>query len=198
MIGNVWLADGNDTLHNSGHIAGDVDLGTGADLFKGWDGTVEGTIHGGAGNDSIGGGVSDDLIFGDNGNDVLKGNGGDDTLVGGAGRDFLTGGLGSDTFDFNSKTDSAAGAQRDHILDFTSSEDVIDVSTIDADSGSGGNQAFHFIGANAFTVGVAGDLRAVNSGANTIVSGDTNGDGNADFSILVEGVMGLTAGDFVL
>ncbi len=74
---------------------------------------------------------------------------------------------------------------------------MIDLSGIDAKSNVNGNQAFHFVAAGNFTHTI-GDLIAVNSGANTIVSGDTNGNGAADFSILVVGATGLTAGDFIL
>ena len=188
---------GIDTIRNSGLIDGNVDLGAGADLFKGWFGTVDGDIHGGLGFDTIGGGAGQDVIFGDNGNDVLKGGGGNDILTGGTGRDTLRGGLGDDSFNFNSVNDSAVGAQRDHIVDFAQGEDVIDVSTIDANAGVGGNQTFDFIGNAAFS-NTAGELRAMNSGGNTIVAGDRDGDGNADFQILVVGVTGLTEGDFVL
>ena len=188
---------GDETVLNLGTIIGDVDLGAGADLFKGWNGIVDGEIHGGLGFDTIGGGAGEDVIFGDNGNDVLKGGGGNDILTGGTGRDTLRGGLGDDSFNFNSVNDSAAGVKRDHIVDFAKGEDQIDVSTIDANAGAGGNQDFTFIGNTAFS-NTAGELRAVNSGGNTIVAGDRDGDGNADFSILVVGVTGLTEGDFVL
>jgi serralysin len=197
MDGNVVLGAGNDVLRNAGDVSGDVDLGTGNDLFKGWDGTVDGSIHGRAGNDTIIGGISDDAIFGDSGNDVLKGGQGDDTLNGGPGRDLMRGGAGLDTFDFNKTSDSAVGAQRDHILDFSKADDVIDVAGIDAKTGVGGNQAFHFIGAMAFS-GTKGELRAINVGADAKVLGDVDGDGHADFSILVADVSNLHAGDFVL
>ena len=196
--GDVEQQGGNDFFRNGGNVLGDIDLGTGMDLFKGWGGTVDGTIHGGGGNDTIYGGLSDDAIFGDAGADVLKGGSGDDTLIGGPGHDFLKGGPGSDTFGFKALADSAANAQRDRILDFHHGEDVIDISSIDAKAGVNGNQAFHFIGAADFSGTTKGDLHAVNSGANTLVEGDTNGDGTANFSILVIGVHGLTTGDFIL
>ena len=188
---------GNETIVNRGTMDGNVDLGKGADLFKGWFGAVDGEIHGGIGFDTIGGGAGEDVIFGDNGNDVLKGGGGHDILTGGTGQDTLRGGLGDDSFNFNSVNDSAVGAQRDHIVDFAKGEDVIDVSTIDAKAGVGGNQAFTFISATAFS-GTAGELRAYNSGTDSKVFVDRDGDGHADFSILVMDVSGLHAGDFVL
>ena len=45
---------------------------------------------------------------------------------------------------------------------------------------------------------VAGQLRIARSSDQTIVSGDVNGDGLADFSIEITGAMALTASAFVL
>jgi Ca2+-binding RTX toxin-like protein len=195
--GDVELGGGADFFRNSGQLWGDVDLGGGNDLFKGRGGTVDGTIHGRGRNDTINGGAADDAIFGDNGNDLLKGGDGDDTLTGDNGRDVMRGGLGSDTFDFNGVNESAVGGQRDRIEDFSKIEDFIDLSTIDARTGAG-NQAFDFIGTQGFH-GVKGELRATaTASGNTIIAGDTDGDASADFQILVQGVTGLTAGDFVL
>ena len=75
--------------------------------------------------------------------------------------------------------------------------DMIDVSHIDANTTVGGNQAFVFIGAAGFH-GVAGELRSANSGGNSIVAGDVDGDGTGDFSILAAGVTNLTGSDFFL
>ena len=197
QLNAVYGGAGNETIINRGAMNGNVDLGAGYDSFKGWSGTVDGTIHGRGGNDTIAGGISDNAIFGDGGADVLKGGQGDDTLTGGSGRDLMRGGPDFDTFDFNNTTDSAAGAQRDHILDFSKADDVIDLAGIDAKTGVAGNQAFHFIGSTAFS-GTAGELRAFNSAANAIVAGDVDGDGHSDFSILVEDVRNLHAGDFML
>ena len=72
---------------------------------------------------------------------------------------------------------------------------TIDLSTIDARIG-GGNQAFHFIGTHAFTRH-AGELRFTDQGATCLVQGDVNGDGRADFDILVKAAT-LHQGDFVL
>jgi len=189
---------GNETVINHGRIEGDVDLGAGNDLFKGGGGSVDGDIRGRGGNDTLIGGVSDDAIFGDFGDDVLRGAEGDDTLTGGTGRDIMTGGVGSDTFDFNKTIETAVGGERDRITDFSQGEDVIDVAGIDAKSGVGGNQAFTFIGAAAFS-NSAGELRvSTTASGNTIIAGDTDGDGSADFHILATGVTGLTVGDFVL
>ena len=195
--GNVKQDGGSDYFRNGGQVVGNVDLGADNDLFRGGGGTVDGNIHGRAGNDTIIGGISDDAIFGDSGEDVLKGGSGDDTLTGGNGHDIMRGDAGSDTFDFNRAVESVAGSDRDHINDFSKGEDVIDVSGIDANTGVGGNQSFSFVGSAAFS-GTAGELRAINSGPNAVVAGDNDGDTVADFLILVAGVHGLTVGDFIL
>jgi serralysin len=53
------------------------------------------------------------------------------------------------------------------------------------------------VGTNAFS-NVAGELRQAASGANTLIEGDVNGDGAADFSILLKGTYSLGSGDFNL
>ena len=54
-----------------------------------------------------------------------------------------------------------------------------------------------FLGNQAFT-GHAGELTYKFSGAKTIVSGDFNGDGAADFQIVLKGHIALSHGDFIL
>lgn len=84
----------------------------------------------------------------------------------------------------------------DQILDFASG-DLIDLAGIDANSGLANDQAFTFVGTNAFT-NTAGELRYEQVNGNTFVYGDTNGDGVADFAISVTGSHLLTSGDFVI
>jgi Ca2+-binding RTX toxin-like protein len=157
--------------------------------------------------ENIIGGSSDDFMFGSSGANALSGGGGADNLSGLGGRDILTGGANGDIFHFTSLSDSGPKAsQRDVIIDFTQGSpgvgDVIDVSAIDAKSGASnpGNDDFTFIGVSNFT-GVKGQLRESFSNGNTIVSGDVNGDGHADFSIALKGhflLSGLPGDDFVL
>ena len=136
-------------------------------------------------------GGNDDL-YGGSGDDDLEGDSGDDLLVGGTGFDFLTGGSGEDTFDFNSIRESVVGTRRDVITDFDRSDfDVVDLSTIDANELIGGNQSFTFIGGLRFH-GEAGELRFI-SGA---ISGDTDGNGVADFQIKVSNITKMFADDF--
>lgn len=149
------------------------------------------------------GGSDRDVISGLGGNDVLYGYAGNDTLTGGVGRDTLYGGADRDFFVFNSKAETTVGANHDVIRDFQHGVDDIDLSTIDASSRKAGNQAFKFIGAAAFHK-VAGELKAVfvnkpgTLGDYTLVSGDINGDGRADFEIQVFSPAKLSGGDFIL
>ena len=112
----------------------------------------------------------------------------------------LRGGGGADIFVYRSAAESAVGGE-DRILDFTGGSDLIDLSAIDADSGAGGDQAFHFIGSDAFS-GSAGELRASFDAGSGLwaISGDADGDGGADFLILVTttGPDPIAGGDFSL
>jgi len=155
-------------------------------------------IAGGAANDTLVGGQNNDSLVGGLGNDQLYGLAGDDWLLGGAGADTLRGGTGRDSFVYQSTSDSTA-ASTDHILDFENVSDHIDLSAIDANSSLGGDQAFNFIGQNAFS-NTAGELRIAQSGSDWLVMGDTNGDGTADFQVQVSVFNGhiMGASDFVL
>jgi len=134
-------------------------------------------------------------IWGGSADDTLTTGGGNDLLYGGVGADQLTGGAGADTFRYQATSESTASAY-DTILDFTSGTDKIDLSRIDANLNLDGDQAFAFIGSNAFTA--AGQLRAFNVSGNLWqVEGDVDGDGNADLVIqLYLTGQPLTPGDF--
>jgi hypothetical protein len=141
-------------------------------------------------------------IDGGKGGGLLRGLDGDDRLVGGPGQEVMIGGPGFDVFAFETVADSAAGAARDRILDFSAGSastfvDRIDLSAIDAKTGPG-NQAFNYIGTAAFT-GASGELRVRQAGATAIVAGDVNGDAVADFEIALlnfTNLATLTAIDF--
>ncbi|MEZ0497958.1 cellulase family glycosylhydrolase [Sphingomonas sp. IW22] len=136
-------------------------------------------------------------LYGDKGEDRLTGAKGDDVLVGGAGRDWMTGGAGEDRFTLLTRDDSKVSAM-DRILDFTRGEDVIDLSAIDANIKASGNQAFTFIGSDAFTKR-AGQLRYDTRDDHTVVQADVNGDGKVDIGIRLENfVERMGTGDFAL
>lgn len=139
-------------------------------------------------------------LVGNDAPNVLAGNGGDDWLSGEGSADVLVGNAGADRFHFTSGDfGGLTPTTCDTIMDFTRADgDRIDLSAIDARSGSGtSNDAFTFIGTQAFGK-VAGQLRATHDDGATLVAGDTNGDGNADFLIRIEGAPTLVAADFML
>ena len=160
---------------------------------------VENLTLAGSGSINGTGNALNNTLQGNTGNNVLQGEAGADTMEGGAGADNLTGGSNADTFAFQSLADSTvAGTGRDTVADFHHAQsDKIDVSSIDANSTVPGNQAFTFIAAAAFSDS-PGELRIQAINGNTLVTGDVNGNGVADFSILVRGVTSLQAGDFHL
>ena len=121
---------------------------------------------------------------------------GKDVISGGVGADDLFGGAGADTFVYSSLKDSTVAASgRDNIYDFSRAEgDRIDLRLIDAVSGGGDNA---FVLVNQFSK-IAGQLTAKFAGGATLVQGDVNGDGVADFSINVVSKTALVAGDFLL
>ena len=108
------------------------------------------------------------------------------------------GGLGADVLVYRAVTDSGTGpANRDVITDFTPGQDKIDLSAIDADSSTPGNQAFHFAGVAPFDA-TPGCLRLVLYGGFMVLAGDIDGDGVRDFSLEILGTVPTTAADFVL
>ncbi len=134
------------------------------------------------------GGSARDYLFGNDVANKLNGNGGDDVLDGSKGNDIYTGGAGNDEFRI-----SQIG-YTDRITDFAAG-DRIRVSEIDANAtnAAGTNDAFSFIGNAAFGH-VAGQLRYDGN----VVQGDVNGDGVADFSIVIQNHAILGASDFFL
>lgn len=196
---------GADVLIGNG-LANTLAGNGGNDVLSGLagDDTLEGghgndTLDGGLGLDDLYGSFGDDILLGNDGNDTLRGDEGADTITGGIGKDNAAGGLGADRFvfgngDFGGKTSSSA----DLILDFKQADaDLIDLRLVDARSAVAGDQAFAFIGTAAFR-NVAGELRFVQGGSSTVVQGDTNGDGAADFWIALTGSITLKAADFIL
>jgi serralysin len=170
-------------------------IGSGNFYFMGL--STDDTVTGGSHDDTIYGREGNDVLYGMDGNDYLDG-GGDlisnvDTLYGGAGDDILassratdvmTGGSGSDIFLFKFAAPTTIETLPvDIITDFNPAEgDKIDLSQIDAIPYTFGNDAFSFIGNNAFT-DQAGQLRYEIDGTTTHLLGDLNGDGIADVKI---------------
>ncbi|MFO1070125.1 MAG: calcium-binding protein [Geminicoccaceae bacterium] len=209
---NLFGGNGNDVL--DGGEGNDI-LGGGAgnDVMEGGDGND--TVDGDGNNDSLNGGAGNDNMVGDDGNDSLAGAEGSDTLDGGAGTDTLNGNGGSsgfavvsgDVFDFDQASHTAVGAGRDVIVQFDdlvfSAQDTINLVDIDANTASGGNQAFSatFIAAGAaFTA--AAQIRIIQNPADLtqrIIQMNTDNDAAVEAEILVQGGgSGLDSGDFAL
>jgi serralysin len=202
---HLFGGDGIDTVNYAASTAGvnvDLALNTaqhGGDAAGDVLSQLENVI-GSSHNDTLRGTGVSNVLSGGAGNDVMYGRGGNDTLTGGTGLDTLFGAAGKDVFDFNTTRDSVSGANRDRINDFVhggAQADKIDLRDIDADTHHGGNQAFHFIGSQAFSshgsTHVYGELRY----ANHTLQGDVNGNGSADFEIHVNRAT-LFKGDFLL
>lgn len=140
----------------------------------------------GAGSDTL---VGIENVIGSRFSDILTGN---------AGKNVLTGGLGNDLFDFNSTSQSPAGANRDIITDFrglgASLGDQIDLRDIDANAILPFNQSFTYIGSSGFSnflgIYTPGQLRY--SGG--ILQGNTDFDGAAEIEIQLTGAPSLTVG----
>ncbi|APG88181.1 serralysin C (plasmid) [Sinorhizobium americanum CCGM7] len=157
------------------------------------------TMNGDLGNDLLYGGNGSDKLYGSSGNDALIGEAGNDALYGGTGADRLYGGAGADTFSFRTLAESTAAATgRDTIYDFLASQsDKIDLSAIDANTTTAGDQAFAFVGTAAFS-GKKGELRYDRAASDTYIYGDVNGDKKADFAIHLDDAVTLQKGYFVL
>jgi hypothetical protein len=87
-------------------------------------------------------------------------------------------------------------SNRDYIQDFKRGTDDIDLKGINAKSFVSGNNTFKWIGQHSFN-DVKDELRYIGKGASCIVQGDVNGDGKANFEIMVK-VGTLGSGDFLL
>jgi len=142
-------------------------------------------------------------ITGSNYVDTLTGGTGANTITGLAGKDIMTGNGGADTFKFNTITDSATDANRDVILDF-SADDVINLVSIDANTGLAGDQAFTaiktgtFSATTSFTSADVGKLFFDTT--SKILYGNTDTDAAAEFSIqlTLTGISTVSTADFAL
>ncbi|WP_394208935.1 VCBS domain-containing protein [Enterovibrio calviensis] len=98
------------------------------------------TFSGSDSNDRIAGSDSADVLLGNAGHDVILGGGGndfidgglgDDLILGGQGNDLMAGGAGSDTFAFlNGDQSTSSTPAVDHIADFDTSQDAINLSDL--------------------------------------------------------------------
>ncbi|MGH7004499.1 MAG: calcium-binding protein, partial [Alphaproteobacteria bacterium] len=133
--------------------------------------------------DSLTGSDEANVLSGGGGIDSVFGAGGDDVLIDPDGGDSLHGGTGADVFVFNYGTNGL-------IDDFSSAQgDTVDLSDFYGPYGlnSQDPQDLAFLGYREFT-GEAGQLALSQEASSTIVRIDLDGDLNADFQIMLEGV----------
>ena len=120
---------------------------------------------------------------------------GNDTIIASSAVNVMDGGQGQDTFVFK----SAADANGDTIVGFQPG-DKIDLSGIDADQGTAGQQSFVFFAGSVFTA--VGQVMVTNEtgpdGEHTIVKGHVSADGSSDFTLDLTGHHNMTASDFQL
>ncbi|HYG47900.1 MAG TPA: M10 family metallopeptidase C-terminal domain-containing protein [Allosphingosinicella sp.] len=206
---SIWDGGGTDEIVYAGSRDANIDLRQATLQYEVGGGGFVSYAHGIFGGFTIANGVTIENAASGSGNDTLRGNAAGNRLDGGAGADvlrgdggadMLIGGAGADTFRYASESDSGGGAV-DHVTDFESGSDRIDLGLIDANSLAGGDQGFSWIGSNAFGgsgAASAGELRAYQSGGDWFVEGDTDGDGNADLVIQVTVTGGpLAQSDFL-
>lgn len=194
------LNQGVDTVFSNGRLVLGLNLENGTLLgTTGAELTGNGLaniLNGNSGDDTISGNGGADRLFGKEGADLIDGGSGNDTLEGGVGADTITGGTGADRFVFR----AADLGSTDRIADFSAADgDRIDLLAIDANANVTGNQAFAMV-LRGFT-GNAGELLIVPTGAAAdeySVQGDVDGDGLADFSLIVSSPTALSAADFFL
>ena len=172
-------------------------------LGKGGNDTLRGeagddTLLGGAGRDILNGGNGKDKVIGGSGADTLVGGGGADLLKGGKGADVMIGGAGRDVFVFGHAKESNPKAP-DLLKKFVTGVDLIDLTALDADDDTPGNQELTFIGRNQFSDST-GELRYVRKVQQdkTIILADLDGNSEADFRVILTGAIALSDTDFSL
>lgn len=191
------LSDGNDFFSSSSE--NDViEGGRGSDVIRSYAGNDR--LFGQAGADSLDGGADDDRLVGGAGADELRGGNGDDRLLGGGGKDVFrtidgfendvwTGGRGADTFEAGIFALGNYGAT---VTDFKKAQgDKVDLSA-DSEFFFKTFDEIRYIGESAFS-GDA-DVYEIRM-ENGAVEIDRNGDGEAEYGILLDGLGSFSATD---
>jgi Ca2+-binding RTX toxin-like protein len=183
----VWGGVGNDQVAGNDGVD-QLWGGAGNDLLDG--GPDNDFLVGGSGADTVLGGEGTDAVIGGSGADSVDGGAGDDRLLGSGGGDTLTGGEGKDVFVFTQLDISTTAADRqDRVTDFVRGEDKIDLT--------GFVEQLSIV--DEFT-DEKSQVTLEDTGSETVVRIDVDGDGTADLEITVVTPDGelLTADDFVL
>jgi Ca2+-binding RTX toxin-like protein len=135
-------------------------------------------------------------FIGSDGDDTYTGTKFGDKIDAGTGIDTLSGGAGKDIFVFDLGDSSATSTDADVILDFSVRRDRIDLSAIDTNATKDGDQAFKFYGTG--DLGSKAGISYEQVDGQTIVSIDSNGDATVDMTLVLDGSLTLTAGNFIL
>jgi Ca2+-binding RTX toxin-like protein len=174
------VGDGNDV-----YFGDDADGGTGIDTLDISAATVDTFVNLGSGAYPKG-----TVASSQTGNDTIWGienvntGSGNDTIIASNAVNVMNGGSGNDTYRFM----TAAAADGDTILGFAPG-DRVDLSAIDANTGTATNDAFTLVTGAEFTaagqLAVSFESRA--DGDFTVIQGNIDGNLDADFRIEVEG-----------
>jgi Ca2+-binding RTX toxin-like protein len=181
-----------------------ADGGKGNDRIELVDVTLDSTIHGGEGNDTITSGIGDDFITGGAGHDIITtkngadtidaGTGNDlidsaegaDSIAAGGGKDTITSGDGADTITGGDDDDSIVSGQGADSIDAGGGADYIDAGTENDTilGGAGDDTIYGMNGADSITGDGGKDYIEGGAGADTIEGGAQNdtiyGQGAAD------------------
>jgi Ca2+-binding RTX toxin-like protein len=188
---SVFGGDGNDLFvaelndGNDVYFGDNSDGGTGIDTLDLSVATADTLVNLGSGAFFKGSAVSiqtgNDTIWGIENVNTGSGN---DTIIASNAHNVVNGGSGNDTYKFM----TAAAADGDTILGFAPG-DKIDLSAIDANTGTATNDAFTLVTGAEFTaagqLAVSFESRA--DGDFTVIQGNIDGNLSADFRIEVEG-----------
>jgi Ca2+-binding RTX toxin-like protein len=183
--GGGWVSyaeniHGGFTIAN-GVVIEDAEGGVGDDRLNG--NNAQNVMEGLNGGDRMYGRGGADDLFGGSGRDALFGGAGNDDLTGGGGRDALYGGAGGDSFVFLAV--GIGGKEIDRIFDLGAGDEV-DLSAIDADSTTAGNQAFSLVASFSNTAG-EGVMAYEEARDRTLLLLDSDGDGLADLKLVMDG-----------
>ena len=185
------IGDGNDV-----YFGDDSEGGSGIDTIDLSAATFAVTVNLGAGpllNGSV--------FSSQTGNDTIWGienvntGSGNDIITASNAVNVINGGAGNDTFRFL----TASAADGDTILGFEPG-DRLDLSGMDANLGSNGDQSFALVTGAAFTAAgqLAISFESRQDGDFTIVQGNIDGNNDADFKIEIAGHQNLNAGNIGL
>ena len=193
LAADVVGTPGDDDL-SGGPEDDSIDGLAGADTLSGGNGddslfgrSGNDRLSGDAAEDRLSGGNDKDRLFGGDGEDEIHGGRGSDVIVGGLGNDELIGGDGRDVFRYDDLREARFLGEgfEEEIIDL-SSKDWIDVSRIDADPTTAGDQAFVFVARFTGTIGELVTNFDEEEGE-TYIKVDIDGDANGDMLIELEG-----------